>query len=138
MIAGMALLAGLAFLHANPEYVLRQYELFVETMQIARKPKQSLFCDIQGMFWAFGFRPPDLAMSLLRIVAAGITLGVAWLGVRRYDAFSKREEDEQGTYCIFTSAYRGSKNVNIAADPRAWMGRVSDEYDQGKLSGALS
>ncbi len=52
--------------------------------------------------------------------------------------FSKREEDEQGTYCIFTSAYRGSKNVNIAADPGAWMGRVSDEYDQEKLSGALS
>jgi alpha-1,2-mannosyltransferase len=99
LIAGVALLAGLAFLHANPEYVLRQYELFVETMQIARKPKQSLFCDIQGMFWAFGFRPPDLAMSLLRIVAAGITLGVAWLGVRRYDA------QRAGFICMLMAAW---------------------------------
>ena len=86
LLAGATVLAAVAFLHANPEYVARQYELFVETMQIARKPKQSLFCDIQGMFWAFGFHPPEVAMTLLRMAAAGGTLGVAWLAMRRYDA----------------------------------------------------
>lgn len=86
LLVGAGILAAVAFLHANPEYVARQYELFVETMQIARKPKQSLFCDIQGMFWAFGFHPPEVAMTLLRMAAAGGTLGVAWLAVRRYDA----------------------------------------------------
>lgn len=86
LAVGAAILGGVAFLHANPEYVVRQYELFVETMQIARKPKQSLFCDIQGMFWAFGVRPPEVVMTLLRAGAAAGTLGVAWLATRRYDA----------------------------------------------------
>lgn len=86
LVVGAALLAGVGFLHANPEFVIRQYELFLETMQIARKPKQSLFCDIQGMFWAFGVRPPELAMTLLRMLAAVGTLCVAWLAVRKYDA----------------------------------------------------
>ena len=83
---GLAILAGVAFLHSNPEYVARQYGLFIDTMQIARKPKQSLFCDVQGMLWAFGVRPPELLMTLLRVIAAAGTLGIAWLAARRYDA----------------------------------------------------
>jgi hypothetical protein len=83
---GGMLMGAVIFLHSNPEYVASQYELFVQTMQIAGKPKQPLFCDVQGMLLFFGMPLPDPVMTAVRALAAIGTLLVAWLGLRRYDA----------------------------------------------------
>jgi hypothetical protein len=55
-------------------------------MQIAGKPKQPLFCDVQGMLLFFGMPLPDPVMTAVRALAAIGTLLVAWLGLWRYDA----------------------------------------------------
>jgi len=86
LILGAMLLGVAIFLHWKPGFVASQYELFVQTMQIAGRPKQPLFCDIQGMLLFFGIPLPDLAMTAVRALAAIGTLVVAWVARRRYDA----------------------------------------------------
>ena len=86
LILGAVLLGAAIFLHWKPGFVAGQYELFVQTMQIAGKPKQPLFCDVQGMLLFFGTPLPDSVMTGVRVLAALGTLVVAWLALRRYDA----------------------------------------------------
>ncbi len=83
---GAVLLGAAIFLHWKPGFVAGQYELFVQTMQIAGKPKQPLFCDVQGMLLFFGTPLPDPVMTGVRVLAALGTLVVAWLALPRYDA----------------------------------------------------
>jgi alpha-1,2-mannosyltransferase len=82
---GAVLLGAVSFVHWKPGFVASQYELFVQTMQIAGKPKQPLFCDIQGMLLFFGTPLPDPLMTAVRVLAALGTLVVACLAMRRYD-----------------------------------------------------
>jgi hypothetical protein len=84
LVLGAALLGAASFAHWNPGFVAQQYDLFVQTLQIAGKPNQPRFCDIQGMLLFFGTPMPDLWMTALRAIAAAGTLGLAWLALRRY------------------------------------------------------
>lgn len=84
LVLGAALLGAASFIHSNPDFVLRQYDLFVQTLQIAGKPNQPRFCDIQGMLLFFGTPLPDPIMTAIRALAALGTLGLAWLAFRRY------------------------------------------------------
>ncbi len=79
LAAGGLLLGAASFLHWKSDFVLGQYELFVKTMQIAGKPNQPLFCDVQGMLLFFGAPLPDPVMTAVRALAAVGTLAVAWL-----------------------------------------------------------
>jgi alpha-1,2-mannosyltransferase len=83
---GLVLLALVGFVHWNPEFAARQYGLFVQTLQIAGKPNQALFCDLAGMFGAMGIAVPDPMMTGARVLAALATLGLAVVAARRYDA----------------------------------------------------
>ena len=83
---GVAVLGAASFLHWKSGFVANQYVLFVKTMQIAGKPNQPLFCDVQGMLLFFGAPLPDPLMTAVRALAAVGTLGVAWIALRRYDA----------------------------------------------------
>lgn len=85
LAVGALLLGAASFLHSKPGFVAGQYELFVQTMQIAGKPKQPLFCDVQGMLLFFGAPLPDPVMTGVRVFAAIGTLVVACIAIRRYD-----------------------------------------------------
>ncbi len=86
LVVGGVLLLAASFLHWKSDFVVGQYELFVKTMQIAGKPNQPLFCDLQGMLLFFGAPLPDPVMTAVRALAAVGTLAVAWSALRRYDA----------------------------------------------------
>lgn len=86
LVLGAALLGAASFAHSNPAFVAEQYDLFVQTLQIAGKPNQPRFCDIQGMLLFFGTPLPDAVITAIRALAAVGTLGLAWLALRRYGA----------------------------------------------------
>lgn len=86
LVLGAVLLGAASFLHWNPGFVIGQYDLFVQTLQIAGKPNQPRFCDIQGMLLFFGAPLPDPLMTGVRVLAALGTLALAWMALRRHGA----------------------------------------------------
>ncbi|MEX1045117.1 MAG: glycosyltransferase family 87 protein [Chthoniobacterales bacterium] len=87
LLVGVALLAGVSFLHPKQDYEEEQYALFYQTMQVAQNTKKKhRFCDVQGIIQPFGLEVPGRAMNVLRVLAALAVLLLAWRAVRHYDA----------------------------------------------------
>lgn len=85
ILVGLLILAAISFVHWNSQYVIRQYELFIETMKIASQPDQPDFCDIQGLLLVLRMHLPAFVLTAVRMAAALGTLLLAILAVRRYD-----------------------------------------------------
>lgn len=75
---------ALPFLHPDPGYVAGQYKMFWEVLRAASAPVTHEFCDLAGMFRTFGLPWPEPVGKPVRAAAALVTLGVAWVGWRRW------------------------------------------------------
>jgi hypothetical protein len=81
---GLAAFVALSFVHYNPEYVLRQWQMCIEQMQVASQPLENLFDDISAMFATFGIHLADATWFYIRAGFAPITLILSWRMVRLY------------------------------------------------------
>lgn len=80
----LLVLAALPFVHFDPSYVVSQYQLFAKVLVSASAPTIHDYCDVAGMFRTFGWVWSDRFGMAVRLVAAIFTLGVAWVGWRRW------------------------------------------------------
>jgi hypothetical protein len=85
LLAGVALLFGVAFLHPQPSYVWGQYVEFWETLLRAGRPDSHTWCDFAGMLRSAGVNLPDAVSLGIRAVFAVVTLGLGWQALRRLE-----------------------------------------------------
>ncbi len=74
---------ALPWLFGGWPYVLEQHHAALAKMREAGDPPPGTFADLTGLLWSIGVTPPPAVLTALRLVAAPITLGLAWLAVRR-------------------------------------------------------
>lgn len=99
LFLGMLLLFALPFLTQNTDYVLTQYELFFAKMQFVGEPQNALTTDSHSEIFSIArsigyFIPPPIQHAI-RVLAAGVILGLSWLGLRRWG-------HERGTLLFFS------------------------------------
>ena len=81
---GLAVFVALSFVHYNPEYVVRQWQMCIQQMQVASQPLENLFDDISAMFGTFGIHLADATWFYIRAGFAPVTLILSWRMVRLY------------------------------------------------------
>lgn len=86
LAVGLVALFGSAYLHPSPAYVQSQYELFITTLLKAGKPTGNTWCDYAGIFRTLDIPIADKLNTLIRAVAALVTLGLCWWVTRGRDA----------------------------------------------------
>lgn len=87
LLAGTALLLVIPYATQDPNYVTSQYVAFADKMRTAvnmgiDRPWAHLF----GMLQTAGIEIPEAVQTAVRILAASVTLVVAWLAQRRLPA----------------------------------------------------
>ncbi|MDK3156635.1 glycosyltransferase family 87 protein [Kamptonema cortianum] len=81
---GFAAFFALSFVHYDPAYVVRQWEMCIEQVRTASLPPSNHFDDIAAMFRTFGLNFPDAAWFPVRALFAPLTLLLAWRLTRIY------------------------------------------------------
>jgi hypothetical protein len=86
LVLGLAVLAAVPFLAQDPAYVLGQYKLFIQKMQVAGNPgANTSWSDFFGLAHSLGIKVSHEVRTLSRVAAAGLTLVLCWFGLRRCD-----------------------------------------------------
>lgn len=101
LAVALGVFAVLPFLHPSPSYVSGQYHDCITKMTAASQPGDS-FQDIRGMLIEFGVvhvekiaaasgqpasvvqTPPESVLTIVRAIAAVLTLGLCWMASRRF------------------------------------------------------
>jgi hypothetical protein len=85
VLIGVAAVLLLPFVAQHPVYVLQQYQLCVQKLSVSSRPGHiARFNDLFGLLQSLGINPPYPVEAVIRALAAGLTLGLAWLGVRAW------------------------------------------------------
>ncbi len=82
---GLIAAFAIPFLHPDPGYVAGQYVALVGKLATAAAPDSGRWFDLTRLFAEAGLHPTYSLMTELRLVAALLTLSVAWVAVRRLD-----------------------------------------------------
>ena len=80
---GVAASLLLPFLCAEPAYAWRQYEMALAKMGRATLPLQR-YNDLGSLLRTLGLQPPERVLAAVRVAAALGTLGLGWIGLRRW------------------------------------------------------
>lgn len=84
-LIGIAAVLLLPFVAQHPAYVLQQYQLCVRKLDTSSKPGFiARFNDLFGLIQSLGIDPPHSMQVVVRALAAGLTVALAWLGVRTW------------------------------------------------------
>jgi alpha-1,2-mannosyltransferase len=82
---GMIVIFAVPFAHPDPGYVAGQYTALIGKLTAAAAPDSGRWFDLTRLFTEAGGHPTYSLMTELRLVAALLTLSVAWAAVRRLD-----------------------------------------------------
>ena len=81
----LVIVLSLPFLTQDPAYVIRQYEASVNTMLVASNPGPNiLFSDFFELLQSLDVHVQHATETAVRAITALLTLGLAWLGRRRW------------------------------------------------------
>jgi hypothetical protein len=83
LLVGLLVFLALPWLHWDWPYVARQCRLAVEKLGRSSQPGDKPYDDIVGLLRTLGVTLPQAARTALAALAALVTLGLAWLGLRR-------------------------------------------------------
>lgn len=75
----------LPFVAQHPSYALEQYQLCLRKLSVSSRPGEvARFNDLFGLIQSLGIDAPFPAQAVIRALAAGLTLGLTWLGIRAW------------------------------------------------------
>lgn len=81
---GLLLFAALPFAHPDPAYAQEQYALAFEKLARSSQPGAKPYDDLVGLVRRLGgVELPQVARTAIAMTMALVTLGLAWLGLRR-------------------------------------------------------
>ncbi len=98
---GILAVFAMPFLTQHASYVWTEYRLFFVKMRVAGDPGEAgVFSDIFGMAWDLGITVPFAVQTVVRMIAAALTLAACWLAL-------KRRGNEQGSliFLAFNAFY---------------------------------
>lgn len=80
---GLLLFAALPYLHPDTAYVTRQYQLGFEKILRSSQPGEKPYADLVGLLRTIGVNLPQMARTVMQLIAAALTLWVCRLGLKR-------------------------------------------------------
>lgn len=80
---GLGVFLLLPFLHPDFAYASEQYRLALEKLSRSSQPGAKAYDDFVGLARSLGFTLPQAARTAIAVCMALVTLGLAWLGLRR-------------------------------------------------------
>lgn len=83
LAVGLLVFLALPYLHPDPAYVTGQLELAIEKLGRSSQPGAKPYDDFVGIVRRLGLDMPQGLRTGLAAVMALVTLGLAWLGLRR-------------------------------------------------------
>ncbi len=83
MALGLLIFAALPLVNWNSAYALREYHAGVLKVFEAGAMREREFANLGGLLADLQLKIPDVAMTVLRVVAAGGVLVICWLSARR-------------------------------------------------------
>ena len=84
LVLGLLALAGLPFVFGSPAYVRSQYHEFFDHVPVCAAVIEHRFADLNGIIRTFGGELNGGVSTVMRALAGGVTLGVWWMGARRW------------------------------------------------------
>ena len=83
LLVGLALFAALPYLHWNWGYVTEQYQLAYEKLVRSSQPADKPYTNLVWLIQSAGVHVPTAIRLPMAAVAAVLTLGLCFLGLRR-------------------------------------------------------
>jgi len=83
LLVGACVLVAIGFLHANMDYVLRQWQLCWGMLTVASGDPENKFCDLGGLLRTLGYKPSQELLLSFSALFSIVTLGLCYSLYRR-------------------------------------------------------